>query len=244
MNAKPGTVEASQAETKRLARQAGALYVFFAILSILNEFFVPTFIVSGDPTATARNIIAGELVYRLNIAGSFAIHICFIVLVVYLYILFQNVDKKLAILMVLMVSLGVSLSLANLLNRIAPLVLLGGGDYLSVFTKPQLDALSLSLLRLHTNGVYLASTFWGLWLFPFGMLVIESKFIPRIFGILLILAGVGYLTVSITSIILPAFRPIVSPVMTPLYFGELPIIFWLAIKGIRVQKMVGLATAG
>ena len=140
-------------------------------------------------------------------------------------------------LMVLLVSIGVAVSLANLLNKFAPLVLLSGADYLSVFTKPQLDALALGFLRFQSTGAAVSTAFWGLWLFPFGILVIKSGFFPRILGILLIVAGVAYLTSSVTSIVLPEYRRVVSRIMMPLYFGEVPIIFWLLIKGAKVPQV-------
>jgi hypothetical protein len=227
------TNESSTATIKVAARQAGALYLLFSIVSILTEFFGPAFIVLGDATTTARNITAGELAYRFGILSGFVNLIIFIFLVVTLYNLLKDVDKKHAMLMVLFVALGVGISLVNLINKFAPLILMSGADYLSVFTKAQLDALSLGFLRLHSNGLNVVTVFWGLWLFPFGILVFKSGFFPRILGILLILAGFAYLTVSFTSIALPAYLPVVSQVMTPLYFGEIPIIFWLLIKGAK-----------
>ncbi len=131
-------------------------------------------------------------------------------------------------------SIGVALALANLLNEIAPLILLSGADYLSVFTKPQLDALALGFLRLNGSGESVVMAFWGLWLFPFGILVIKSGFFPRILGILLMVAGFAYIISRFTSILLPAYRHVVFQVMMPLSFGEVPIILWLLIKGAKV----------
>ncbi len=231
------TAEASQAKMQFAARQAGVLYLLFAVMAILDEFFVPSLIVSGDATATARNITAAGLTFRIGIVSGFVTHVMFIIVVVSLYNLLKDVDNKYALLMVQLVSVGVVIALANLLNKFGVLILLSGTNSLSVFTKPQLDALALGLLGLHTNGVYLATAFWGLWLFPFGILVIKSGFLPRILGILLIVAGVAYLTVSLTSIALPAYRQVVSQFMTPLYFGEIPIIPWLVFKGAKVPQL-------
>ncbi len=221
--------------TKAAAHRAGVLYFLFMIVAIYGEFFFPAFMVPGDAAATARNITAAELTYRIGILAGFVTLIIFTFLVVSLYNLLKDVDKRHAMLMVLLVSIGVAIALANLLNKFAPLVLLSGADYLSVFTKPQLDALALGFLRLHSNGVIVATAFWGLWLFPFGLLVIKSDFFPRILGLLLMVAGFAYLTSSVTSIVLPSYRHVVSQVMMPLYFGEVPIIFWLLIKGAKVR---------
>ena len=139
-------------------------------------------------------------------------------------------------LMTLLVSIGIAVSIANLLNKFVPLVLLGGSEYLSVFTKPQLDALAMTALRVHAAGAAVSSAFWGLWLFPFGLLVIKSGFIPRVFGFMLLVAGLAYLASSATSIVMPDYRSAVSRFVMPLYFGEVPIIFWLLIKGVRVPR--------
>jgi hypothetical protein len=123
----------------------------------------------------------------------------------------------------------------NVLNEIAALVLVSGADFLSVFDKRQLDALAYLFLRLHSQGILIASVFWGLWLFPFGTLVIRSGFIPRLIGILLFLAGVGYLVVSLNILVLPQLPNVVGQLAGILELGELPIIFWLLIWGAKDQ---------
>ncbi len=204
------------------ARRAGALYFLLLIVGLVDMFGFSGFIVPGDATATARNIMAAEATYRIGILTDFVTLFLFILLVVSLYNLLKDVDKWHAVLMVLLVSVGVTIGLANLLNKIAPLVLLSGADYLSVFTKPQLDALALGFLSLNSNGDTLDSVFWGLWLFPFGILVIKSGFFPRVLGILLMVAGFAYLTSSVTSIVLPAYSHVVSQAMMPLYLRRVP----------------------
>lgn len=229
-------LEADVDSTKAMARQAGVLYFLFMIVAIVGEFLFPTFMVPGDATATARNIAAAETTYRIGILIGLVTHVIFIFLVVSLYKLLKDVDRSQAMLMVLLVSIGVALALARLLHKFAPLVLLSGSDSLSVFSKPQLDALALGFLRLHGMGGAVVIAFWGLWLLPFGALVIKSGLFPRVLGILLIVAGFGYLISSFTSIVLPAYRQVVSQITMPLYFGEVPIIFWLLIKGAKVPE--------
>ena len=223
--------------TNATARRAGVLYFLFMIVAIYREFLFPSFMVPTDATATAHNISAAELTYRLGILTSLVTLLLFIFLVVTLHRLFKDVDESHALLMVLLVSIGVALALANLHTKFAPLVLLSGADYLSVFSKAQLDAITLGSLRLHSSGISLTTVFWGLWLFPFGILVIKSGFFPRILGVLLMIAGFAYLTSSVTSMVWPEYRGVVSRVMMPLYFGEVPIIFWLLIKGAKVPPL-------
>jgi hypothetical protein len=221
---------------KATARRAGALYFLFLIVGLFDMYGFSGFMVPGDATATARNVIAAEGTYRIGILADFVTLLLFIFLVVSLYNLLKGVDKRHAILMVLLVSVGVTIGFVNLLNKIAPLILLRGAAYSSVFTKPQLDALALGFLSLNSSGNDVDSVFWGLWLFPFGILVVKSGFLPRVLGILLLVAGLGNLTSGVTSIVLPAYSHVVSKATMPLIFGEFPIIFWLLIKGAKMPQ--------
>ena len=229
---------------KATAHRAGALYLLLLIVGLVDMFGFPDFLAPGDATATARNIIAAEPTYRLYILTDFFTLVLFIVVVVSLSKLLNAVDKWYAMLMVLLVTVGVTIGLVNLLNKIAPLILLSGGNYWSVFTKPQLDALALGFLSLNSHGNTVAAAFWGLWLFPFGILVVKSGFLPRVLGILLMVSGFAYLTRSVTAIGLPAYERFVSQATMPLGFGELPIIFWLLIKGARVPRPEGESSHG
>jgi Domain of unknown function (DUF4386) len=219
-----------------VARRAGALYFLFSIVAIVGEFVIPSAMVPGDPAATARNITSSGTLYRVDLLIGFVTLLMFAFLVVNLHRLFRDVDGEQSMLIVVLVSLGIAVSLANMLHKFTPLVLLGGDDYLSAFPRPQLEAMALNALRQFSQGAAVSTTFWGLWLVPFGILVIRSGFIPRIFGILLIVAGIAYLASSVTSLVLPEYRTAVSKAMMPLYFGEVPIIFWLMIKGVHVQE--------
>jgi hypothetical protein len=97
--------------------------------------------------------------------------------------------------------------------------------------------LAYLFLRLHGQGFVVAAIFWGLWLFPFGILVIRSGFIPRFLSFLLFIAGFAYLVDSFTAVLLPSFRPLVSQVTGILGIAELPIIFWLLIWGAKVPPL-------
>src|SRR5215469_9773462 len=108
----------------------------------------------------------------------------------------------------------------------AALTLVRGTAFLSVFDKPQREALAMLFLNLHFQGFMVAQLFWGLWLIPFGVLVFRSGFLPRVLGALLIIACFGYLTDSFVAFgLLPA--DVVSRVVGQLTICELPIILWL-----------------
>ena len=224
--------------TKAKARFAGILYMLTSLTGAFNLLYVPAaFIVPGDATATARRITDAALTYRIVTLSGLVSSIIFIFLVLSLYNLFKDIDKTHAMLMVIFVSVSVAGSVVNLINQIAPLILLSGADFLSVFTKPQLDALALGFFRLNSHGNFLLEAFWGLWLFPLGVLVRKSGFIPRILGIFLIAACFAYLAVSFTSIVLPAHIHIVSLVTLPfMALGEGSFLIWLLVRGAKVQS--------
>jgi hypothetical protein len=224
--------------TKKQARVAGLLYLLASIPAPFALIYVPsTLIVPGDATATANHIRVSETLLRLGIATELIVSIMFIFVVLALYRLFKGVNEKQALAMAILILFSIPISLLNVLNEIAALVLVSGANFLSVFEKGQLDALAYLLLRLHSQGFVVAAIFWGLWLFPFGILIIRSGFIPRFLGFLLFIAGFAYLADSFTSLLLPSYRPLVSQFAGILEIAELPIIFWLLIWGAKDQPL-------
>jgi hypothetical protein len=131
---------------------------------------------------------------------------------------------------------SVPIMFANGVNSMAALVLSSGEEFLSVFDAIHVDALAYLFVRLHSYGITMASVFWGLWLFPFGMLVIQSGFIPRVLGYLLMVAGAAYLGAAFARLIVPEYSPLVSRIALPLEAAELPIMFWLLIWGARPRS--------
>jgi hypothetical protein len=224
--------------TKKQARIAGVLYLLASIIGFFCLAYVPgKLIVSGDATATANHIRASETLLRFSIASELIAFIIFIFVVLALYRLFKAVNGKHAVAMAILLLISIPISLLNVLNEIAALILVSGADFLSAFEKGQLDALAYLFLRLHGQGFVVAEIFWGLWLFPFGVLVIRSGFIPRLLGVLLFIAGLGYLASSFTSLLLPQYARLVDQFAMVLTAGELPIIFWLLIWGAKVPPL-------
>jgi len=223
--------------TKKIARIAGLLYLLLALTGAFSLVYVPsTLIVSGDATATANNITSSELLFRTGILSGLISNVIFVFLVLALYRLLKEISRKQAILMVILVVISVSTTFVNTFNQIAALIILSGADFLSVFETSQLDAGAYVFLRLHSQGLQIIQIFWGLWLFPFGLLVYKSRFIPRILGVLLIIAGFAYLLSSFTFLVLPQYTAAISPLIMLLEMGELPIIFWLLIMGAKAQS--------
>ncbi|HEY4612524.1 MAG TPA: DUF4386 domain-containing protein [Bacteroidota bacterium] len=228
------TTSIDESQRKAL-RTAGLLYFLMAITAPFGLLYVPsTLIVPGDATATAENIRASEWLLRVGIGSELFHQAIAVFLVMALYRLFKPVNENHAKLLVVLGALvSVPIMFLNVLNEIAALILVSGAGFLSTFETSQLDALALLFLRLHEQGINVASIFWGLWLFPFGILVMQSGFIPRLLGVLLLIAGFAYLSASFTSLVVPQYENFVGQFALVLAFGELPIVFWFVIKGFR-----------
>jgi Domain of unknown function (DUF4386) len=209
-----------------------------SIIGFFGLIYVPsTLIMPGDATATADHVRASPNLLRFGIASELIGFIIFILVVLALYRLFKGVNGNHALAMAIFLLVSIPISLLNVLNDIAALILVSGADFLSAFEKGQLDALAYLFLRLHGQGFIIAQIFWGLWLFPFGILVIRSGFIPRFLGVLLFIAGSGYLASSFTALLLPSYQHIVNQFAGILEIAELPIIFWLLIWGAKDQPL-------
>jgi hypothetical protein len=222
--------------TDKAARVAGGFYLLL-LFAPLRLIYIPSALfVGGNATATANNIAAHELLFRLGIVGDLFTGTMMIFVVLAFYRLFKEVDQNLAALVVILGGLTVSpIYFLNTLNDVAALLLARGADFLSVIEKPQRDALAVLFLRLHHHGVVINEIFWGLWLFPLAVLVIRSRFLPRFLGVWLIINGFAYLISSFTALLLPQYEAMVSNFTFPALLGEIVFMLWLVIKGARVQ---------
>ena len=223
----------------RTARIAGAVYLSMAVTAPFSMMYVPRILIAtGDATVTARNVLAHETLFRFGIVGELATAIILILLVMALHRLLSGVNENQARFMVGLVLVSAAITFVNVVNNIAALTLFRGADFLSVFDKPQREGLAMLFLRLHSQGNFVNEIFWGLWLLPFGLLVIRSGFLPRVLGVLLIVNCFGYLASSLTWLLLPAHGIAVSVATMPALLGELWIMLWLLIKGAKVPRPV------
>lgn len=219
---------------KSQARLAGALYLMVVVTAPIGLVYVPSrLIVAGDAASTADHIRQLEGFVRLGIGSELFHQAVEVFLVLALYSLFRTVSLPRAREMAILGLIPIPIVFLNVLNEIAALTLATGANFFSVIERPQLDAWAMLFVQLHGQGIQVAAVFWGLWLFPFGLLVIRCGFIPKVLGALLIVAGVGYVLDSIHSLIIPGHASALGHVAPILEFGELPIVLWLVIWGAR-----------
>src|SRR5205809_4817636 len=223
---------------KKAARVAGAIYLSMVITGPFSLIYVPSkLIVRGNAAATAENILAHETMFRLAILADLIGAVIFIGLAIALYRLLSNVNKTWAALMVAFVLVSAAIGFLNTLNNIAALTLFRGADFLAVFDKPQRDALAYLFVRLHSQGISIDEIFWGVWLFPFGLLVFRSGFLPRWIGVWLMINCFGYVVLSVIGFFFPAYDDKAFLYLQPVLFGELAIMLYLLIKGANVKAL-------
>ncbi len=219
---------------KKTARTAGFLYLLVAIIAPYGLIYVPGQIfVKGDASATAGNVLSNEFLFRTGVAGHMVSQVLFLLVALLLYKLLKQVNKHWARAMVALVAISLPLALLSDILNITGLLVLKGG-VLSLFEPGQVNEIAGIFFKTASNIIQVTQLDWGLWLFPFGMLVYKSGFIPRIFGILLTLNGTGYVMLSFTFVLFPESGSLVFKIALPLLFvGEFPTILWLLIKGVN-----------
>jgi hypothetical protein len=224
--------------TDKAARIAGAVYLSMVLTAPFSLIYVPNkLIVRGDATATASNILAHETLFRLSILGDLVGHVIFICLGIALYRLLNNASRTWALLMVGFVLVSAAVGFVNTLNNIAALILFRGGEFLAVLDTAQRNALAMLFIRLHSQGIFTDEIFWGVWLFPFGLLVFRSGFLPRVLGVWLMINCFGYVALSVIALFFQPYYDAAFKMLQPVFFGELAIMLWLLIKGAKVPPL-------
>ena len=225
-------------------RFAGLLYVLASIVGFFAMGYVPDhLIVHGNAAATATNVAAHEMLFRLGIAGQLIGHAAFIFVALALYKLLEGVNRWHASIMVILIVVSIPIAFVNELNSLAALALVRGADFLSIVEKPQRDAFAMLFIHLHGRGLVVAELFWGLWLFPLASLVYSSRFLPRFLGVWLALAGAGWVILSLVSLLLPGYQDKVYMYTQPAVIGEIVFMFWLLIMGAKPPVSAAEASA-
>ncbi len=130
----------------------------------------------------------------------------------------------------------------NVVTDPGTLTIVRGADFLSVFDKPQQDALAMLFLRVHDHQNTAAETLWGVWLIPLAVLVYRSRFVPRFLGVWLALAGFAYVSLSLTGVLWPQYEGRVFTISQPAFFSEMALMLWLVIKGARPPALEATAS--
>ena len=180
----------------------------------------------------------------MGIAGDLMMHICDAILMLVFYVLLRPVNRHLALLVVLFNLIQTAVLVANKMNLLMPLFLLGNAGYLKAFTQDQLQALSYLSVKAHGYGFGIGLIFFGFLCLIEGYLIYRSGFLPKTIGVLMEIAGICYLLNSFALILAPALADKIFPaVLVPPFIAELSLCLWLLIKGVNVFKWKEKAAA-
>ena len=221
------------------ARITGIVYFLYFLTAVLGEFFLKGMVVDGNAAATANNLLAHQPLFRLGLATGVIATACYIAVTALFYDLFKPVDGSLSLLAAFFGLGGCAITAFGSLFQLAPLVVLGGAPYLRVFNLEQLQALALMFLKLNDQTANICLVLFGFYDLLIGYLIFRSAFLPRVLGVLMALAGLGWLT-----FLYPPLASSLSPYVLVLGFlAELLLMLWLLVKGVNVQRWKEQASA-
>ena len=217
-------------------RIAGALYVVVILTGIFSLAYVPGQLqLTGDAESVVRTITSNETMYRLGIVSWFLNCVAFLLLPLAFYQLFHAVNRRAAILMVAFALMSIPISLVAAGNELDVLSLIAGRTPLQAVSLENRHVMVIRSLTAYDNGMFVAQLFWGLWLIPLGLLILKSRAVPRLFGVLLLLGGVGYLIQELGGVLSRTFgqTPLSQFATLPAAAGEIGLGVWLLLRGIR-----------
>ena len=219
---------------KRTARVAGLWYLGFS-LGPFYLLYVPSHtIVQNDAAATAARILSRETLFRWGMLTETLGAVIFIGLSLALYRLFQDVDRHRARQLVALVLVSSALGLVTVVFNAAALLVFRG-DALATLDAHTREAIGMLLIQMHGQAIGVNQTFWGLWLFPFGWLVVRCGFLPRWLGYWLLLDGVAWFVVGIAWFLAPQYNDALFRYLQPAFFAELAAMLWLLLIGAKEQ---------
>jgi hypothetical protein len=227
---------------KRTARIAGLWYLGFTLGPFYLLYVPSQTVVKNDAAATAARVLSHETLYRWGMLAETLGVVIFIGLSLALYRLFEDVERYRAQQLVALVLVSSALSLVGVVFSGAGLLAFRGGADFVAFDDYTRDAIGMLLIRMHGQAVGINQTFWGLWLLPFGWLVVRSRFLPRWLGYWLLLDGIAWVVVGMTWFLAPDYTDALFRYFQPVFLVELAAMLWLLIMGAKEQPLVGAAT--
>ena len=228
------------------ARTGGALYLAIIVTALFAEAFVRgRLIVSGDAAATAANILGSPTLFRLGLASDMLNCVLDVVVAMILYALLRPVDRNLALLAAFLRIVADAILGVTGLFQLAAIVILGGGDPLRAVDLPQRQSFAYLSLDLHGKGYGISLIFFGLGCGILGYLVYRSGYLPRVIGVLLVIAGAGYWFNSFAGIVSPPLASRTFPwTLLPGLLSELALSLWLLLKGVEPAAWAERSRAG
>lgn len=216
-------------------RVAGFWYLLLILIGPLRLIYIPNkLFVRGNAAATVDNIASHEWLFRVGMVSELVGAVILVFLTLAFYRLFAEVNRSLAVQVVIFGGvMPALLYFVNVATDAGALMVVRGADFLSVIEKPQRDALAMMLLRLHDHQFDATLLLAGLWLFPLGTLVYRSRLLPRFLGVWLIIGGAAWSILCFMAYLTPQYQGKAFAVLQPVFFGEIALMLWLVVKGVK-----------
>ncbi len=219
------------------ARAAGFFWLITFITGAFAMSIGGSFVVNGNAAATAANVLGNESAFRISVAGNLVATICYLLATILVYKLLKPVNSTLSLAAAVFSLLGCGAGALVTLFNFAPLALLKGSAYLSVFTTEQLQALALASFSLGMRANEVGLVFFGLHIGIVGYLIVTSALVPRVLGVLLMIGGLCYELQSFASFLAAPFAKSLFPlILLPAFFAELALLIWLIAKGVNTPR--------
>jgi len=237
------TAKASQTMTKTISNTsttslrtaaliAGLALLTMAIAAPFAELYVfQKLIVAGDAAETARNILANQTLFRAALFGYLITFICDLVAAWALYVFLKPVNENLSLFTAWFRLVYTVIAIVAFLNLVTVVRLLNSSPG---FESGQFATQVMSSLEAFRGSWYFGLLFFGIHLGLLGVLVFRSSYVPKLLGVLLIIAGFGYLINALKPILLPDINIDFAQYT---FYGELIFMLWLLIRGLRVKEV-------
>jgi len=196
--------------------------------------------VRGDAATTASNILASELLFRVCIICWLIVLVADVIVAWGLYVFLKPVSRSLSLLTAWFRLVFVAIAVIAVLNLFSMLQFLSSADNIAAFQPGQLNAQAMTFLSLYDYGFNVGFIFFGVHILGLGYLIYKSDYVPRILGVLLMIAFCGYLTDSVASFLSSNYanneKLFFLFVAAPAVVSEFSLAFWLLWKGGKAQQ--------
>ena len=222
---------------RRKARIAGLLYLATILAGMASMLSRSAMIVRDNATATINHIAAAEPLYRAGVAAEFLGGAIYIGVTVILYGLLKPVSRTISLAAAAFSLAGCAVGAGALAFLLAPTLLLDNPTFFAGFSTSEWQSLAFLAIKMHGQAYTVSMLFFGVYCALLGHLVFRSTFMPKFVGVLLMLAGAGWLTDSFAEILSPKLdRALDSWIMAPGFVGETALCLWLLIVGVDEPK--------
>jgi hypothetical protein len=231
------SVQTKQESPRFLARMAGLFWGGTFVVGMLGLVFGSGYLVPGDPAATAAKIVAGESLFRAAAAANLISTACYVGAVLFIYELLKPVQRSFSLLAGFFGLVGCALGAMSGIFQLAPLVLLKAGDAIATIPGEQLHAWLYLFRRLNDQASTIGFLFFGLHCLPVGLLILRSTFLPRFLGLLMVFAGIGWITFCLASVLSPPVASFLFPyILLPGMIGEGTLTVWLLARAVDAPR--------